>query len=99
MKVNNFENEMLITISKYHRHPLPEIKKSYDAIKQFDKVITLINFADEYNYSLEYMTDLFLRLIRRPSNAFKTINELGQNGELRDSIKETMGTRRINGLA
>ena len=88
--MTNFEVKMLIVIATYHRYTFKEIKDVYLKIRQFDKVITLINFADEYNRSLSYMADLFMELIAKRHSAFEWINWAGQNNKLKDTIKETL---------
>lgn len=90
MKLNNFEYEMLKVIAKYHRYSLNEIEYVYQKVKQFDKVITLINYADEFNRTLQYMCNLFLSLTKINRKAFEWINWAGQNNQLRDTIENTL---------
>jgi len=91
--MDEFEKEMLKTIAKFHRHPLDDIEYVYQKIKQFDKVITLINFADEFNQRLRYMGNLFVAITKTPRNAFEWINWAGKNNKFKATVEETLKER------
>lgn len=57
MKLDNMEIEILKTISKYHPFSFNDISDAYVRLKSFDKIITGINYAEVFNFSLSSAID------------------------------------------